>query len=682
MVETRDNGEPLGQPYPYPLRPSELVRKPDFLREVEPLPLSQEEKDKLLEFERSFFERAKNLKEISVSDHVIYPEAFTTEKGRRLFTAIYADAGLEDRIQSLAADRGVKLKSIKTKRQVYDAFFDDLLEAVDSEEGFERYRGEGVGFTRLTGSLKQLGGKEGAPVILVGDIARPGQLTTVDIQRVFSEVDLGNIPKQIRVRANRYSSDWAKEEFATAFKQADGDTDSIGNPRRITRIVNIDEVIKRIEGLRKLKLGLKKQEQELGSEEGNLVEAKRILLGLYQRYVNVLIAGQYSTGRVLVAQAGGVMSEGERRALSLIKGIKHQTEAGRFEQDKASRTLERIDHFLKGTGVRIGTDGLFETIPEKLAEYAQARAGELPPKETPEYEKYNSHQVNAEQTKSFSEVILAEYGLADGDAAWSAVVLEKKGTLGVKFKEKGEKLREVRIPRTFERGLVDTLAVLAHEIEGHVLRHANREAGLADGLLLTEELSTGRSSVLSEAAAMRIEEETKQKMVGMGREALPYYYLVLLEKSRGGSFKDCFRIFFEARAKREYAMTLEESLQDERFYREIFEYVYPRTLRIFRKHTPLSDSSGFLPASSQLEYIEQELIVDVLRGRGLGRLLHLSGIDLYSIEELRRLGMLNLTKIREPKLVVARQIWPQIKRGLDEDKNLDEVISSLTLTQP
>lgn len=215
-------------------------------------------------------------------------------------------------------------------------------------------------------------------------------------------------------------------------------------------------------------------------------------------------------------------------------------------------------------------------------------------------------------------------------------------------------------------------------MEGHVLRHNNQEVSSGKGLRLIEELTTERSGILSEAAAMRIEDDTKQETVGVKREALPYYHLALLKKREGGSFRECFQTFFEAHARRKYSLSLEDAIKDEKVYREVFDYAYDRTLRIFKENTPLDDTSGFLPTSEQLEYIEQELIVDILRERGLSKLLYVAGIDLYSLQELRRLGMLDLSKIEEPRLVMAKEIWPQIKRALDKGKSLDEAIAGLS----
>ena len=655
----------------YPLRPSEIIRHPDFLADVEPLSLTEEEKGEISKFEESLFDELRRIKDISVSTHVIYPEAFTSEEGGRIFSATYLDKGIGERLAALANKRGINLKKTETKRRVYDAFFDDVVKIAGSRDLYQEYAKEGTEFTNLGNVLRELGDKNGEVVVLKGDVS-DSRLTREEIEEnFFSEVDLVNIPDQLRTRLNRYSSNWAKEQFAQAFQDAGGDVEKVSNPERITRIVNIDKLIEKVRGLRNFKRQLKDTSRELTDSNGDLKEAKRIVADLYRRYVNALIAQEYDSGRVLSAHPK--RTEKEEEALGFLRGTSRVVRDNRFLSKQASRTLERIDHFLAGTGVRIRKEGLFETIPEKLAKYAEARATEPPSEETAEYLKFNGYKIDAQQAAVLARIILKEYGFTEKDKSWDAVVLERKGTLAV-----SKKKREIRIPKSFNRGLIDTLAVLAHEVEGHVLRYVNQEESFGGGLRLIEEFTTGRGGILSEAAAMRIEDDTKQGLVGLKREALPYYYLTLLRKREGGSFRECFKTFFEAHAKRKYALSLDEAVNNREVYREIFDYAYDRTLRVFRRDTPLDDTSGYLPTSEQLEYIEQELVVDVLREKGLGKLLYVVGVDLYSLSELKRLGMLDLSKIREPVMVVANEIWPKIKKGLEEGKSLEETIGSLS----
>jgi len=207
------------------------------------------------------------------------------------------------------------------------------------------------------------------------------------------------------------------------------------------------------------------------------------------------------------------------------------------------------------------------------------------------------------------------------------------------------------------------------------LRFDNREQGIG-GLSLLEEFSMGRTGILSEAGAMWIEDQTKRQLVGMPRFAKPFYGLMLLEKQGGGSFKDCFRAYLDAYTEIN-RQDLDELMKDERKGQGIFKRAFSSALRIFRNQTPLDDESGFLPASSQLNYIEQELVAQTLFENGLGKILFLGGIDLYSLRDLQKLGFLDWEKVQEPKFAAAKEIWPVIKGALDQGKNLQEAIDAL-----
>jgi hypothetical protein len=162
---------------PYPLRPSEITRHPDFLADVEPLSLNDEEGEEILKFEEPLFSELRRIKDISVSTHVIYPMAFANEEGSRIFAEIY------------------------------------LGREVEGEETFSEQ----------------------------------------EIIEEFLAADLASVPVESRKRGNRYSSEWTKGQFAREFQEADGNIEEISNPERITKIVDIDKLIGKVEGLRNFK---------------------------------------------------------------------------------------------------------------------------------------------------------------------------------------------------------------------------------------------------------------------------------------------------------------------------------------------------------------------------------------------------------------------------------------------
>jgi len=208
--------------YPYPLRPSELVKTLD-LEAIPEENLSDEQKTRLRDFERPFFERISRLRDISISDHVIHPGAFVTEKGKKLFALTYLDPNLEERIKEAAQRLGLKWESEKDKKKASDHFFDDLEVNIDS----------------------------------IDTVPRLGDVREEDIVKLFGEVDLTRIPKRIRERLNVWSSKWAEDDFKKEFIKAQGEINLLGNPRKITRIVNGEDLREKEDGLRQAKKDIK-----------------------------------------------------------------------------------------------------------------------------------------------------------------------------------------------------------------------------------------------------------------------------------------------------------------------------------------------------------------------------------------------------------------------------------------
>lgn len=606
----------------YPLRSSELViQGGEALFKESLLPLNPEERKGVLGLDQELFAQLKPIKDLQSEVHTVYPGFFTTKEGWHLFQSVYL-ANLEG--------EAVSFKTVKEEKDYHNSVFDRLKEAADKET----------------------------------EATTPPPVNPEEAAKLFFQLEnLSVVPTQIRERMEGESSDWARREFLGAFRQADGNVGRIDNPVRVSRIVNVGKLTEKIAGYRQMKKELKAR---LTVGEGSFSEATKILLDLYRRYLNVLLAGDYDYGRVLGSQPH--LSKDEKRALDYIRGSKTKKE-DRFSPSKSSRTMERIDHFLEGVGLRVDPDGLWQTTPNHLKDFIEEKARQPILAETPEYQKYNAYRVDAQQAKVLAESILRIYGF--DREGWSIYLSPTAKNLAVNFREKGEKIKQVVIPKTTNRGLVDILAVLAHEIEGHVMTYHNAESGGTD-LKLIEEFSTGRVGGLHEGGSMLAEDRTKRAICGMSRMAEPFYYLVLREKERGGSFKDCFKTFLGAYATRQGL-----DLGKESDFQRACDYVYPRTLRIFRRHTPLDDESGFIPTSDQLDYAEQELVAQALSEKGVTKLLFLRGVDLYSLPDLQKLGVLNWGKIQEPTLAVANQIWPQIKEGLDQGKSLEEVLGKM-----
>lgn len=628
------------------VRPSELVDSFEGLLDTKKIELNDDEQTLLADFEKKLFDELKEIKEISVSTHLIYPKAFEGKKGNKLFAMIYESPDLLE-VVSESLKKG-EIKKISEKKQIYKALFEDLQEISKSDEQSNLILSDGVLLSRTSGEIASLTGKEEN---LVGKMEN-GFNEKENISNRFSEVDLKKVPVQLRKAANGYASGWAKKEFVEDFRKNGGNVDLVDNPERACRVVDLDKLEEKMASLRKFKRNLKGMERT-EDDSNNLGKAKLAMLKIYREYVNTLIVDEYENGRLLKNESN------KDRANEVLELFRGNLRGNDF------RVMEKLDHFIAGSGLRVGDDGLFESVPDKLSKYIHSRM-QLEVEHNEKYEKYNTVTVDADTAKKLIESVLKVYGFDSGEKPWKVEVMKGKDSLAV---IKGK--RTIRIPESFSRGLIDTLGVIAHEIEGHVLRIENQENGEL-GMKLVDEMSSGRGGILSEAASMSIEDRTKKMMVGEARLANPYYYLILEEKNRGGSFKDCFEVFARKYVETNYKMSLEDIMQDSEKYNDLFKYVYDRTLRIFRKNTPLDDSSGFLPATDQLEYIEQELVVEKLENLGLSKLLYFNGLDLFSIKELLKLGVVDLDKIREPEMVTANVIWPIVKQFVDDGLDSSE----------
>ncbi len=82
-VKVENSGEKRVN-FPYLLRPSEIIRHPNFWADAEPLSLTEGEKEEVSRFEEPLFSELQKIKDISVSTHVIYPMAFANEEGAKI----------------------------------------------------------------------------------------------------------------------------------------------------------------------------------------------------------------------------------------------------------------------------------------------------------------------------------------------------------------------------------------------------------------------------------------------------------------------------------------------------------------------------------------------------------------------------------------------------------------------
>lgn len=601
--------------YPFPQRQSEIALTSSF-SDIEPLMLNSTERQELVEFESRLYERIEPILEIEIEKHVIYPEAFLTEEGRRVFAAFYLDTSLDEQVEPSDDEKETKDK--------WNNLFDEIVETAKDGKKWQEYADE-----------------RGLP--------RLGAIDEYLVVRLFREADLTRIPAEVRRRLNDYSLSRARTAFLQAFKEAGGDVSKIEDPRRIARLVQPEKLSQKARGLREFKRELKQTRRSLLGEE-SIVEGKGFILDIYQRFINTKIADLYEDARVSFEQTQGTQAE---EALSHFRGF-----GGDWRDVNEGKLMQRIDRFLEGVG--LSDYGTIISINKVVEDYYDERK-KLKAEKKPDDEILDK-VLGPEELVRIGNLVLRVSGI-DG---WKFAVAPTGKTLRVNAKDK-----EIKVPQNSQRSLISALAGIASEL-AHVWRVEEKKAAFIGKFRLFDKYGTGRQGALAEGSDRYFRSYVEERLRGGSEGALPYYYLLLKAKSEGMSFKGCFVFTFGERAWRA-GKEFDEALNDQ----DMLDSNYSSTLRIFRRATPLNDYSGFIPDSRQLNYLEGEIVAKLLFDKGFGRLMFLSGVDLYSVRDLSRLGMLDLKSIREPDFLFIDKVFNPVIQGLRQGRRLNSILEEL-----
>lgn len=361
--------------------------------------------------------------------------------------------------------------------------------------------------------------------------------------------------------------------------------------------------------------------------EDELSRASTIILDMYRRYVNVRIADLF------------------------------------YQKIETVKNAERMDKFIRGVSFEKDIDGNFLTLSGNLRKEVEILESEP-------VEKLNYPEIwlDEDDIELIANVLLKKLGTEE----WKVVRrTSDKSTFGV-YKPK----KEIRIGKNMRRKVEEVLPVIAHEIEGHVM-HSEKEVfgGYMPKIMRTYSAG-GRDGVLGEMMGRWVEDETR-KLIGIEPKKPETLYFRTLEKKKGGAtFVECFDYYFREYVKRE-GDKFEEIWSDREKYDMIFDHVYDRVMRLFRKNGALEDRSGYLPTTDQLKYLEQYLVLKRLIELDMEELMFLDGADLYSTKQIKEFGLFEGVENLKPKFVLAKEIWPVIKKGLDEGKNIKEVLKEV-----
>lgn len=639
MIESEPKSEeniPL-----YPLRPSELVQHPERVAsEVEPLGLTESDWEQIGQLEQPLAERLEAVddRHLKIHQHHYYPAYFSGEGGEQRFHVLYETPLVQEVVEQACKERGIDLGSETTKKMMFDAALEDV--AVWS---WPIEAGTQLELPSLTAAIQAK--TEGQTIATISVEMPLFDQPKADQRERFMQLDLTAVSPEYLTAIQAISGQEAERLFEAAFAEASGDISQLPDPERIARVVNTGDLLQKIATLRELRSDIRQLQRTTTGDE-TLPEAQRLVLSLYRERINAMIAQLYPDVKLLENDQTGDPNIERTRAHTVLPRVAPLS------------SLQRINRFLRGIGV--ADDKTYEAIPARLASFVENPETVVVKNE--ESERYNAYTINAEQMRQLLSVLVTHY-VGEDERLWEVIIDPRARSLNVEGKD-----HLVQIPTAYKGGVVNSIAVAEHE-GSHVLQTVNRERAADDRLQLTRRFTSSRNRVLSEAGAMEAERAAKQQMVGVDRQALPYFYAGLRAKEAGGTFRDCYTAMLASYAERNGTTT--EGLCRSGEYQKAAAYIYARTLRLFNQESSLDDPSTGITSTEQLSYVEQEMVVPVMQEHGLGSLVYVSGVDLYSLQKLQRLGVIDVGKIRTPDFYLAEQFWQQLRTRLDAGDDFD-----------
>lgn len=637
----------------YPLRPSELARHPEVVSgTAETLPLTEEDWEQLTAWEEPWADRLEQLineQKLPIHVHAFSPEVFTGAAGSQQYRFFYEQDTLYQVVQQYCAEYAVAEgeNDEEERKQLYAAAIKDA-----GAWEWPVAAGTVVQLPTLTTELQRRRSEQSIQPISLPfpSIDESEELSVETLNNQFTQLDLRTVPHEYLYALGAETGRRREEEFVREFREADGDLTAVSDPLRVRRVVNTDDLMRKLSGLRDLRRDVRSQEKaETGSDA--LSEARRIILSLYRERTNTFLADLYADAALLHNDHSGQQLAGS--AETAVEAIPTLTDKNR----------RRINRFLQGIGID-EVSGEYQDITDRIAAQAERPTTGQEINETSRH--YNDYKITAGQAKQLMQLLLDHYGALKGENPWTTIIDVGKRSLSV-----DNDSRIAQIPQRYNGGLVNAITVIEHE-GAHALQRLNQDRATRHRLQIISRFPTGRNSVLAEAGAMQIGRQAKLEMVGVESNAAPYFYDGLRVKEAGGTFKECFAAMLASYAQRAKGLSVAELLHDDVAYSEAASYVYARALRLFREEDGLDNPTAGISSTMQLSYIEQEILTDVMEEHGIGSLVYLRGVDLYSLARLRRLGVIEMDEIQTPDLFLVHEFWPKIKIRLDSGQPFAE----------
>lgn len=443
-------------------------------------------------------------------------------------------------------------------------------------------------------------------------------------------------------------------------------------PEKMTLLLTPERTLLKIRALLALKRSIKDSfSKEIPGASPQYIYVRNGLIRLYQKRINTLLVDLKITGfhlaKSVSSQEEIFLSDEEKILLHLATGTQaHEKNLARYD-----KLIQGTDTDTNGYRLQIGIN--LKKLADQLAagnqESLLSHETKLRERDL-DIHKIRGSSIPVTDTRALAEETLRAYDLLSQespdtyspdrpfparDDKWRVLLEPHRRTFSVNGKSKMifGPLANLTLTRTLG-------TLVGHEIEGHVLQHANRAS---IPLRIFREVGAGRSDVLAECGAMTNESRISQEILGTATNGHPHYLRAMQKKLEGGHYFDCVQAFYVSALGSEKTLLSLKRISPEQFRKKAESHLrmaLNRTTRLFQGGAEMVSNQPFLTKSKDTAYAEQIQVFYEFQKRGLEKFIFVGGVDIDSLPFLVETGFLDPKSILEPKLY-ALKIWERLK---------------------
>lgn len=587
-----------------PERASEGVSILEDIKKLEngegALELTEEERKKILEFEKELGIELEKIFNIKIVKIQAYPEYFLTEKGKNDFKetwGIDVQGESVEKIEEFILENQNIFKNIKPKER--SAFFG---------------RARSFSERKLFRALKKRIGDDGE--LDINNLENPVMVgLLMDPKKALKKIELlREFRKKIK-----------KEKEAI-------DNNEAGNIKigkeKILEIYRRKSNQMLIEEFPAVVL-VKNKAEKIG--EDNLSEDEKSLLKLFSGLSQ--IDKSYSRfDRWIHGSSGEYNNEGNREQISPVLKRRAEEIKELYIENEINK-----DDLVKEKGLdpkkvlreKIKIEEIEELANDILEQYGQ--------KSSMPASKYDPDREGAAPDEKWQFIPRSEIKSMEIDSKQKVIKSSNK-----------------------DRLVVGAISIaLGHEFV-HFVQALNREKL---NLQMFKKVGSDRASIFAEMGAMMVQDKISFEAFGIHLYPIPCYVLAMIKKLEGGDYLDCVKEYYETFRIISLKKQKKGSIDKNKFQKELrknLKVSINGTKRLFRGGVGFDSRSKYLSKSKDTVYLEQFFLAREMQKAGLEKYAFLGGMNLNTIINLLELGFIKKENIQEPKYY-ALEIWNRIK---------------------